>query len=60
MKKFVSIDKKGKKEQKAFYSLQRGTWHEFNPVTRVVPDRKTKYSRKKATADLRRTLASLA
>lgn len=46
MKQYVTIDKRSKKAQKEFYSKQRRTWGELNPVTRSVPSGKT-YNRNK-------------
>lgn len=46
MKQYVTIDKRSKKAQKEFYSKQRHTWGELNPVTRSVPSGKV-YNRKK-------------
>lgn len=46
MKQYVSIDKRSKKAQKEYYSKQRHTWGELNPVTRSVPSGKV-YNRKK-------------
>lgn len=46
MKRYVTIDKRSKKAQKEYYSKQRGTWGELNPVTRSVPSGKT-YNRNK-------------
>lgn len=46
MKQYVTIDKRSKKAQKEYYSKQRGTWGELNPVTRGVPSRKI-YNRNK-------------
>ena len=43
MSKYVSVDKRSKKE---YYSKQRRTWGELNPVTRSVPSGKV-YNRKK-------------
>ena len=40
MTKFISVDKRSKKEQKAYHALRRGDWHGVNPDTRVVPNRK--------------------
>lgn len=45
MKKFVNIEKRSKKEQKAFHALQRGSWNGVKPVTRTERD-KSRYSRK--------------
>lgn len=46
MKRYVTIDKRSKKAQKEYYSKQRGTWGEINPVTRSVPSGKI-YNRNK-------------
>lgn len=46
MKKYVSLDKRSKKEQREYHSRQRSTWGELNPVTRSVPSAK-EYNRKK-------------
>lgn len=46
MKQYVPINKRSKKAQKEYYSKQRRTWGELNPVTRSVPSGKT-YNRNK-------------
>lgn len=46
MKQYITIDKRSKKAQKEYYSKQRRTWEEVNPITRVIPSAKT-YNRKK-------------
>ena len=46
MKRYVTIDKRSKKAKKEYYSKQRGTWGEINPVTRSVPSGKA-YNRNK-------------
>ena len=46
LKQYVTIDKRSKKAQKEYYSRQRHTWRELNPVTRSVPSGKV-YNRKK-------------
>lgn len=46
MKKLIPLEKRSKKEQKAWYARQRGDWNGVNPVTRVVPNKKH-YNRKK-------------
>lgn len=46
MSKYVSLDKRSKKAQKEYYSIQRRTWGEINLVTRSVPSGKA-YNRKK-------------
>lgn len=44
--KHIPMEKRSKREQRAFHAAQRGSWNGINPVSRVVPDRK-KYDRKK-------------
>ncbi len=46
MNRYVPLDKRSKKAQKAFHSGQRRTWGAINPVTRSVPNGKA-YNRKK-------------
>ena len=46
MSKYVSLDKRSKKQQKEYHSKQRRTWGDLNPVTRSVPSGKV-YNRKK-------------
>ena len=53
MKQYVTIDKRSKKAQKEYYSKQRGTWGELNPVTRSVPSGKT-YNRTKNKQKIRK------
>ena len=53
MNTFVPLEKRSKKEQRAYHRAQRGTWHEFSPVTRVVPSGKA-YSRSRSKRDVRR------
>ncbi len=36
MQTFIPLEKRSKKAQKAYHRMQRGTWHGFDPVTRVV------------------------
>lgn len=43
---FVPLEKRSKKEQRAYHAKQRGSWNGINPVTRVVPNKK-KYNRKR-------------
>ena len=47
MQTFIPMEKRSKKEQRAYHVAQRGTWHEFCPVTRIVPNGKA-YNRSKA------------
>ena len=44
-KKFISIDKMQKKDQKAFYGKLRGSWGGVKPCTKVVESKKV-YTRK--------------
>lgn len=53
MKQYVTIDKRSKKAQKAYYARCRCTWGELNPVTRSVPSGKT-YNRNKDKQERRR------
>lgn len=46
MKKFVPLEKRSKKEQKAYYASQRGSWNGVKPVTRSIPSKKL-YNRKR-------------
>lgn len=47
MKTYISIDKRSKKAQKEYYSSQRTTWGQVNPVTRTTPSGKA-YNRQKS------------
>ena len=40
MDKFIPLEKRSKKEQKKFHSIQRNTWGSLNPATRTVPNGK--------------------
>lgn len=44
--KYVTLDKRTKKQQKEFYSSLRGTWGELNPITRKPKNSKA-YDRAK-------------
>lgn len=46
MKTYISIDKRSKKARKKYYSSQRNTWGQVNPVTRTIPNGKA-YNRQK-------------
>jgi hypothetical protein len=46
MEKYVPLEKRSKKEQRAWYARQRGDWNGVKPVTRIVPSKKV-YNRKK-------------
>ena len=52
MNKYIPLDKKSKKEQKRYHSLQRTTWS-INPVTRTVPNGKG-YDRNKMKQNSRK------
>ena len=55
MKKLIPLEKRSKKEQKAWYARQRGDWNGVNPVTKIVPSKKL-YNRKKQRRLPRRCL----
>ena len=55
MDQYIPLQKRSKREQKAFHSLSRRDWHGVNPVTRVFPDGK-KFDRKKVKAEARLTM----
>lgn len=40
MKKWIPMEKRSKKEQKAYYSAQRGSWNGVIPVTKLIPNKK--------------------
>jgi len=50
MKRYISLDKRSKKEIKNFYSARRNVWI-INPATRIAPNGKT-YSRQKNKKDV--------
>ena len=52
-KRLTPLKKMSKKEQRAFYAQQRGSWNGLSPVTRIVPNKKV-YDRKKAGRAFRR------
>ncbi len=47
--KYVSIEKRSKREQRRFYAARRGDWNGVRPVTRTVPSGKL-YSRAREKA----------
>ena len=53
--RFVMVEKRSKKEQRALNAAQRGSWGICNPVSRTIPSGKT-YDRNKAKAELRSCL----
>lgn len=40
MEKFIALDKRSKKEQRAYNNAQRGNWMGVNPCQRTFPDKK--------------------
>ena len=46
MDKFVSYDKRSKKEKKNVDSVRRGSWNGVDPSTKVVETDKKRYRRK--------------
>ena len=55
MDQYVPLNKRSKKEQKAYHNMNRRDWHGVNPISRVFSDRKT-FSRKKIKAEDRLVL----
>ena len=51
MKKLIPLEKRSKKEQRAWYARQRGDWNGVNPVTRIVPNKKHYDRKKRAVSD---------
>ena len=50
--KYVSIEKRSKREQKRFYAARRGDWNGVRPVTRSIPSGKVyDRAREKARRD---------
>lgn len=52
-KKYVSLDKRSKREQKEYYSSMRCGWNGLNPATRMMPNGKA-YQRNKAKREEQR------
>ena len=48
MKTYIPMEKRSKKEQRAYYATKRGSWNGVRPVTQVIPNKKH-YNRKKAS-----------
>jgi len=40
MKKWTPVEKRTKKEKKAYYAKERGSWGAISPVSRTVPSMK--------------------
>ncbi len=45
--KYIPVEKRSKKQQRAYYAARRGSWHGVDPVTKTVPSKKL-YNRKRA------------
>ena len=57
MGKFVTLDKMSKKQKREFYSMRRGTWGDFSPVTKKVKNGKA-YDRNKLKREDSRAMFS--
>ena len=55
MKNLKTISKMSKKERKAFYAQQRGSWYGISPVTRITPNKKA-YDRNRTKRASRRDM----
>ena len=44
---YIPLEKRSKREQRAYYTTRRGSWGALNPVTRKPPNPKA-YDRKKS------------
>ena len=55
MNSYVTMDKRSKKQQREYYSAQRHTWGQVNPVTRTMKSVKT-YDRSREKKELQRQL----
>jgi hypothetical protein len=44
--KYVPLEKRSKREQREYYTSQRRSWGEVNPITKTIPSKKV-YNRKK-------------
>jgi hypothetical protein len=44
---YIPLEKRSKREQKAYFAARRGNWGDVNPVTRKPPNPKA-YNRKKS------------
>lgn len=51
-REYLPLEKRSKREQRAFYRAQRGSWGGLNPVTRR-PENPKAYNRKKARREER-------
>ena len=47
MEKYVPLEKRSKKEQRAYHALRRAAWGAISPITRR-PENPRAYNRKKA------------
>ena len=55
MDQYIPLNKRSKKEQKAFHQMNRRDWHGVNPAARVFADGKT-FDRKKRKAEDRKIM----
>ncbi len=46
-RQYIPLEKRSKREQKAYHAMRRGNWGTANPVTRKPPNSKA-YNRKKS------------
>lgn len=53
MQNFVLLEKRSKKEQRAYHALRRGSWNGVNPVSRTIPSGKA-YNRRREKQALQR------
>lgn len=56
MQNFVLLEKRSKKEQRAYHALRRGSWNGVNPVSRTIPSGKA-YNRRREKQALQRLQA---
>lgn len=52
--KYIPMEKRSKREQRAFHAAQRGSWNGINPVSRVAPNLK-RYNRNRIKQAERRS-----
>ena len=57
MNKTIPLDKRSKRERRAYYSDRRNDWNDVVPVTRVIPGKKS-YDRNRQRSADRRSLVS--
>ena len=57
MNKTIPLEKRSKRDRRAYYSDRRNDWNGVVPVTRIIP-RKKGYDRNRQRSADRRTLVS--